>query len=393
MPGWVWFPIVFSAIALFGMAAGWGEALAKRRRELDVAYAARVRELEEQHAVRLGALDEREAGLDRRHASQEARDAAFLKSFSEGRAWFSRLFADAEAAVDDARERALLVKRQPARVAADVVREIKAEKRTMRERLKLLEYQLASYEEYFPILADYREVILDERIPLGAGRNNLAALEDADPVMKFVSGDEYERLSDTEKNQLALDRYLARDLADWEIGRLYERFLGWRYEREGWSVAYQGAIKGFEDMGRDLVCTKGPEVHIVQAKCWSRRKELHEKHVFQLYGSTVQYQMDHQGQRVVPVLAATTGLSPLATRIAEDLGVTVRGIALDKTYPMIKCNVALRTGEGIYHLPFDQQYDRVVIGNREGECYVRTVKEAERRGFRRAWRFRGGDEG
>lgn len=323
---------------------------------------------------------------------QDQRDAAFLESFGRGRKWFAKLFADAEAEVDEARERAMLAKNRPARVAADVVREIKAEKRAMRERLKLVEYQLASYEEYFPILADYREVILDERVPLGAGADNLSSLEDADPVMRFLSGDEYDRLSESEKNQLALDRYLARDLADWEIGRLYERFIGWGYEREGWTVSYQGALRGFEDMGRDLVCVKGKEVRIVQAKCWSRRKELHEKHVFQLYGSTIQYQMGNPGRRVEAVLAATTNLSALARRVADDLKVTVRSVPLDKSYPMIKCNVSLRTGERIYHLPFDQQYDRVVIGNREGECYALTVKDAERRGFRRAWRFHGGGE-
>ena len=53
---------------------------------------------------------------------------------------------------------------------------------------------------------------------------------------------------------------------------------------------------------------------------------------------------------------------------------------------MIKCNIS-KTGEKIYHLPFDQQYDRVEISPNKGECYVYTVKEAEDRGFRRAFRW------
>ncbi len=52
---------------------------------------------------------------------------------------------------------------------------------------------------------------------------------------------------------------------------------------------------------------------------------------------------------------------------------------------MVKCNIAAN-GERIYHLPMDQQYDRVVIA-KKGECYVRTVAEAERLGFRRAKRW------
>ncbi len=58
-------------------------------------------------------------------------------------------------------------------------------------------------------------------------------------------------------------------------------------------------------------------------------------------------------------------------------------------YPMIKCNINRNTGERIYHLPFDQQYDKCIINPAEGEFYAKTVKEAEENGFRRAMRWRG----
>ena len=45
-------------------------------------------------------------------------------------------------------------------------------------------------------------------------------------------------------------------------------------------------------------------------------------------------------------------------------------------------------GDKIYHLPFDQQYDRCII-NEPGEFYASTVAEAEKAGFRRAMRWRG----
>lgn len=69
---------------------------------------------------------------------------------------------------------------------------------------------------------------------------------------------------------------------------------------------------------------------------------------------------------------------------ANRLGVPVKYIPLDLGYPMIKCNV--NQGNKIYHLPFDQQYDRVKIQH-DGEFYVKTVGEAERKGFRRAKRY------
>ncbi|WP_439794691.1 sunset domain-containing protein [Turicimonas muris] len=45
------------------------------------------------------------------------------------------------------------------------------------------------------------------------------------------------------------------------------------------------------------------------------------------------------------------------------------------------------SGNKIYHLPFDQQYDKTRI-DKPGEYWVKTVKEAEKLGFRRAYRWK-----
>ena len=42
----------------------------------------------------------------------------------------------------------------------------------------------------------------------------------------------------------------------------------------------------------------------------------------------------------------------------------------------------------IFHLPFDQQYDKTKI-NKEDEFYAFTVKEAVESGFRRAYKHYG----
>ena len=57
---------------------------------------------------------------------------------------------------------------------------------------------------------------------------------------------------------------------------------------------------------------------------------------------------------------------------------------------MIKCKNS--KDEKIYHLPFDQQYDRVQIHTFQGDCYVSTAKEAERLGFRHAYKWKGSHE-
>ena len=96
--------------------------------------------------------------------------------------------------------------------------------------------------------------------------------------------------------------------------------------------------------------------------------------------------------KIKPVFTTTTELSETAQAVADDLEIRVDKIELDKNYPMIKCNINKVTSEKIYHLPIDQQYDKILIGDEQGECYVSTTMEAENKGFRRAWKYRGPKE-
>ena len=76
-------------------------------------------------------------------------------------------------------------------------------------------------------------------------------------------------------------------------------------------------------------------------------------------------------------------ISPRAQQFTEQLGLIIwRADMID--FPRIKCNI--NAGEKIYHLPFDQQYDRTQIVNK-GECYAYRALDAERMGFRRAKRY------
>jgi hypothetical protein len=321
----------------------------------------------------------------------DERDRIFRESFAKGRLWLAEFTADSRKAYDDSLEFQLRYKKHPARKSADVVKEIAKEKRELQKQVKLLEYQLRSYEEYFPQLEEYRDLILDERVPLSSDNDNLEELEATDPIEKFLNREEWEKLSVQSRNQLALDRYKKRPKSDWEIGRLYERYLGYLKETNGWIVTYHGALHGKEDMGRDLICVKDNKVEIVQAKCWSKSKVIHEKHIFQLFGTTIHYRITSPSIPVTAVIATTTSLSDLAVEAAKMLNIRVDTIPLPPSYPMIKCNINLRTGERIYHLPFDQMYDLTQIC-KPGECYVETVKEAEGLNFRRAWIYSGDEK-
>lgn len=315
--------------------------------------------------------------------------AALRQGFLEGRQWLADAFAEFISTKDAEVECALVLKPNPAVKAAETVSELRRKRADMARELKFLQYQLASYEEYFPQLLDYRDAILDEVVDLRPGASD--ALGEVDPALAlgYLSKEEYEALSTSEKYQRALDRYWSRNKSDVEIGRVYERFIGYTYERDGWAVTYHGALKGFEDFGRDLICRHGSQTHIVQCKCWSSSKVIREKHIMQLFGTSVLYRLTEGDPDARPVFVTTTSLSPEATLVAEALGVEVRRQSLER-YPMVKCNVSRSTGERIYHLPFDQQYDRVVVGDMPGELQATTVEEAEAAGFRRAYRWHGG---
>ena len=47
------------------------------------------------------------------------------------------------------------------------------------------------------------------------------------------------------------------------------------------------------------------------------------------------------------------------------------------------------TGEKIYHLPFDQQYDTTIIEYNRGELYVKNAYEAEKTRIQAAWKWHG----
>lgn len=184
---------------------------------------------------------------------------------------------------------------------------------------------------------------------------------------------------------------------------MYERYIGYVYEKRGYKVEYRGIELGLKDGGIDLICRKGNEILLVQCKNWKQESTIYEKHICQLYGASRFYDKmciqkvyteglfaDVDWERVTPVFVTTTKLDEHAKDVADSLGVIIEYIEFDKTYPIIKCNI--NNGTRIYHLPIDQMYDCTKICN-PGELYVKTVKEAEAKGFRRAFKWTGSKGG
>ena len=352
------------------------------------------------------AKDEK-ANLDLLAQRQKQELSELAKQKSQGFPWLAQAYADYFYLTDMLHADYLDFKSHPATQSAEHMREVAKKRRVAEKLLRVYKYQMEYYEALFPWLTEFKEEDFDETILqiTESGEKEAEQEEETDPVKRYLTQAEYSQLPVVERNQRALDRYWKKKKARWELGRDYERYIGYQFETRGCHVYYQGIIEGFEDLGRDLIATKGNTTEIIQCKYWSKDKTIHEKHIFQLYGTAIEYKirnMNKQGRQ--PTLfeespldsnninahfITSTALSEKAKEFARILGIHVAEHVPLKSYPCIKCNVSMRNGEKIYHLPFDQQYDRTLIKEEKNECYATTVKEAETLGFRRAFRWHG----
>ncbi|MDD2445888.1 MAG: restriction endonuclease [Clostridia bacterium] len=285
------------------------------------------------------------------------------------------------------------LKNKPHPATKEVLR-IKSLKRITETHLMQFRHMMYKYEmllQLFPELSNYVDDF--DSIKQLENIESIESLqENYDRVQMYVSKEEYSRLSIDDRNQLALDRYINGQKTKWQIGRDYELYCGREYEEEGWEVEYIGMEKKLNDMGRDLIAIKGNTHLVIQCKNWKQGNLIHEKHITQLFGTTIEYGMNMPEHIIVkPVFITNIQLSDSAKRFANKLGVIIRENFPLEEFPRIKCNINRNeygSESKIYHLPFDQQYDRTKI-SKEGEFYALTVKEAVSAGFRRAFKYYG----
>lgn len=277
--------------------------------------------------------------------------------------------------------------------ASEFKQKLSAFKKDVLQNYKEVEYKYEYLLSLFPELQEY----IDGNA-VQVEKTEAVSDEYEDRREKYLTKEEWMALSDTAKSQLALDRYNERRrLTNSQVGRDYEEYVAFLFRDrcKGAVIDMYGEQKGLADLGRDLIVKHGGKVYIVQCKRWSQDRVIREKHIMQLFGSTIEYcwemrekdihPLDVIGKSVIPVFVTTTELSSTATRFAERLGVEVHKVPMGE-YPQIKCNIG-KNGEKIYHLPFDQQYNSTIIEHNRGEFYAWDVEEAEKAGYRRAQRY------
>jgi hypothetical protein len=340
-----------------------------------------------------GKLAERNVDLDQREAELEERIAGFdamRERIGQGSELIGRAWARAEEARAELEAYELEIKDRPAPTAAEAIREKGRELAEATRRARAADWIVELYEWHFPWLVELREASETETYVEGE-EEELGKRED--PARGWLTGAEWTALPEVERNQRALDRYLKSRKTNWQLGRDYERYIGYLREQAGYAVTYHGIFKGLEDLGRDVLAERDGAIEVIQCKRWAKHKTIHEKHVFQLYGTMVLARLEQPEKKITGTFTTTTKLSEKAREVADFLEINVEeGVPL-ADYPRIKCNIARRDEtEKIYHLPFDQQYDTTLIEPERGELYAATTAEAEELGFRRAWRWRGQNE-
>lgn len=304
------------------------------------------------------------------------------ENFKNGTKYLAELYSDINTVDFNLLSNYLEFKKHPAIKRAQDVKQLKEKYKELLIKERLMRYEYEMLFNLFPELENYLEYYSEEK------NNTIEEIKDNyDYVQNWISKEEYRSLSENVRNQLALERYIdSRKKSKWAIGRDYEMFIGYEYEKQGYKVSYCGIAEKLNDKGRDLIAQKNNEVLIIQCKNWSKYKEIHENHICQLYGTTIQFNLENDSLfKAKPVFVTSSSLSKTAKKFAQYLGIQVIENKKFEEFPRIKCNI--NGNEKIYHLPFDQQYDRTIIGDRKGEFYAWNVDEATKKGFRRAKKY------
>ena len=307
--------------------------------------------------------------------------------------YVASMLTDLEMCVFKDAEKWMKNKKNPAFSTAEKVKELRVKSRECFLQYKEMEYKYSFLLSVFPELKKYVDDE-EELLHLSDFKGYDDFSDNRDRVEDWITSEEYMKLSVNERNQLAFDRYKKRNKSKWEIGMEYELYIGYVLRKDGFYIKQFGIENGLNDLGRDIIAEKAHldgtrSIYIIQCKNWSKEKELHENVVCQLYGTTLEYQINHPeyiNTRIIPLLVTTTKVSQTAEKFSRKLEVVVKTVPFGE-YPMIKCNIN-NDGERIYHLPFDQQYWRTRI-EKPGEFYAWSVKEAVEAGFRRAMRWVG----
>lgn len=178
------------------------------------------------------------------------------------------------------------------------------------------------------------------------------------------------------------------NLSSVEIGKRYERYVGYMLEIDGWCVDFDGIRDGIANQGVDITAKKGNEIKLIQCKRWSTKREIQYNAAMLLVGHKVDEQRKNPNKKIsLSIWTQNDNLGAAAKEICDNNNIEhiVSKYPFDKgeEYPLIKCNIGAN-GAKIYHIPGNANYDTIKIETHKGEFYAYTPAEAVASNFRPA---------
>ena len=261
------------------------------------------------------------------------------------------------------------------------ISELKQEKEYFQKEISELEQEIKQLEEEISELKDENEktkIIKNEFQEIIAAQRAILRKNNIAPI-----------IAPTEQAQLALDNFWT-ETRKRNIGELYERYIGYQYELKGWNVEYVGIKNGKEDLGRDLICYKDNTIHIVQCKMWALFKVIPDVYIFQLLGSTREYELRLRNEnpnaaaKVQGVFYTTTVISNEANSFAKQVGIVVnQSRIMPQTFPVIKAVNNINPKLKRYYIPTDNGYEYIKLDLSKGDKYFDDAFQAVQAGFHR----------
>jgi hypothetical protein len=190
--------------------------------------------------------------------------------------------------------------------------------------------------------------------------------------------------------EFSVDEYIKKyreknNLTKEELGIRYERYIGYKYEIQGYKVEFIGikAIKNksINDNSIDLICKKRKEHILIQCKRYGKGIELQSQSLGSFDAGIKLYKKKNPDIKVSSILyTINDNLSHDARKILDDYD--FKHIIEPHTdyYPLIKCNIGKNSSK-IFHIPNKSLYDTIKIETKKGEFYCETEQEAKNKGF------------
>lgn len=170
-----------------------------------------------------------------------------------------------------------------------------------------------------------------------------------------------------------------------KIGKLYERFVGYKYTLKGYTVHYLGLTGKDKLKGIDLRAENDKEILLIQCKCHTHTKIFHSDIIDKLGGAIAAFKKKTQTKKSIRgIFYTSAGVADEAKQEASLLGIEIiENEPYNPHYPQIKCNISLHN-EKRYFLPWVPSYDNVIIEPEKGEFFADSVLDAVDVGFKRA---------